>query len=139
MPAQARGVSVRQGYGRGKCCHAARVHHRIAAFAVQLCPARLDEVRGEALAHQLGFGNARIALYAKQKKVEFKRSPVARIEYVLHDLARVGRGHNFFQIALAAHKAGGNIRIDFSATCQQHYFAVAGEFFFKHGTPPRYY
>jgi len=126
-------VPIGQGHLRRKFGHAARIHHGIAALAAQLRPPGFDEVGGQPLAHKLGFCNARIALNAKEKKVEFKRGPVAGIENILHDLARVGRGHNFFQIALAAHKSGGDIRVDFSAACQQHNLAVASVFFVKHG------
>ena len=129
-------MPVGQGHLRGKFGHAARIYHGIAALAAQLRPPGFDEVRGQPLAHKLGFGNARIALDAKEKKVELKRGPVAGIENILHYLAGVGRGHDFFQIAFAAHKPGGDIRIDFSAACQQHNLAVASVFFVKHGSPP---
>ena len=37
---------------------------------------RLDKVRSQALAHKLGFGNPRVALKTKNKKVKFQGGPM---------------------------------------------------------------
>ena len=73
IPAAERGrAAAGQGYGRGKFRHLARIDHGEAPFTVELRPARLDEVGGQTLAHQLGLGHARVARHAEEKIVEFQ-------------------------------------------------------------------
>lgn len=66
------GAPAGQGYGRGKFRHLAWVDHGETPFAVELRPARFDQIRGQALAYQLGLGHARVAPYSEEKIVEFQ-------------------------------------------------------------------